>query len=80
MSDLAKVAEKAVMFDLRQLAEMRFALYYADHCRHGTSDHNRLMLLAQCGKALGFSLGEDQLTLLYDESVHMRVITSVPAP
>lgn len=40
-------------FNIREMREIKLALFYAKHCNHGTAGHNRLMLIAKMAVALG---------------------------
>lgn len=40
-------------FNVREMKEIKLALFYARHCDHGTAGHNRLMLIAKMAVALG---------------------------
>jgi hypothetical protein len=40
-------------FNVREIKEIKLALFYAKHCNHGTAGHNRLMLIANMANALG---------------------------
>jgi hypothetical protein len=39
-------------FNIREMKEIKLALFYAKHCDHGTAGHNRLMLIAKMATAL----------------------------
>ena len=53
--------DNELVFDERESAEIRLALFYADRLHHGTAGHNRLMLIAKMAQGLGISLTKDGL-------------------
>lgn len=64
MSEGRGVFTTETIVDARQLSEIRLALYYNEHCNHGTDGHNRLNLLAMFARAQGLRLDADCKTLL----------------
>ena len=46
--------ENNTVFEERELAEIKFALMYAEEFAHGTAVHNRLLLIAKLAKHCAF--------------------------
>lgn len=41
---------------VREVAEIKHAIFYAKECNHGTAGHDQIMLIAKLSEYLGFSL------------------------
>ena len=55
--------ENNTVFEERELAEIKFALMYAEEFAHGTAGHNRLLLIA---KLAHLCAAEEVKTLVRD--------------
>jgi hypothetical protein len=44
----------------RELKEIKLALWYEQHCVHGTTGHNRLMIIAKLARYAGMSLARSR--------------------
>lgn len=51
---------KVLLLTEREVLEIKHAIFYANECKHGTTGHNQLVLIAKMAQHLGFMIRVNQ--------------------